>query len=94
MPVDSTEMSILCKKKQHLFRHGTYRRATTFTYALTECLNKRENAVSLNISPERHSRRVIPGFQPVRTLSDAVGPSLLINTDLLLGTAMRERNVN
>ena len=31
---------------------------------------------------ERRTKRVIPGFRPVRSLLDAVGPSLLSATDL------------
>ena len=46
---------------------------------------------------ERRTKRVIPGFRPVRSLLDAVGPSLLSATDLISGsppgTALRERYV-
>ena len=31
---------------------------------------------------ERRTKRIIPGFRPVRSLLDAVGPSLLSATDL------------
>ena len=41
MPVESSEMSIPCKNQRPL-GYGTYRRARTFTHALTKCLNKRE----------------------------------------------------
>ena len=51
-------------------------------HALTECLNKGEKAVPPDVALERRTKRVIPGFRPVRSLLDAVGPSLLSATDL------------
>ena len=46
-------------------------------------LNKREKrSISRHPALERRTKRVIPGFRPVRSLLDAVGPSLLSATDL------------
>ena len=86
MPVESTEMAIPCKN-EHFFLVWWYRGARRFTYALTERLNNRD----MDMAPERRTKRVIPGFRPVRSLLDAVGPSLLSDTDLSLGTALREK---
>ena len=54
------------------------------THALTECLKTRREkyAVPPDVALERRTKRVIPGFRPVRSLLDAVGPSLLSATDL------------
>ena len=49
--------------------YGTYRRARTFTHALTECLRK-NNAVPPDVALECRTKRVIPGFRPGRSLSD------------------------
>ena len=35
-----------------------------------------------DVALERRTKRIIPGFRPVRSLLDAVGPSLLSATDL------------
>ena len=43
---------------------------------------REKNAVPPDIALERRTKRVIPGFRPVRSLLDAVGPSLLFATDL------------
>ena len=53
------------------------------THALTECLKTRREkyAVPPDVALERRTKRVIPGFRPVRSLLDAVGPSLLSATD-------------
>ena len=51
MPVQSTEMSIPCKKNSIFFWYGTHRRARTISHALTECLNKREKC-----STSKHRR--------------------------------------
>ena len=42
----------------------------------------RKNAVPPDPALERRTKRVIPGFRPVRSLLDAVGSSLLSATDL------------
>ena len=54
------------------------------THALTECLKttREKYAVPPDVALERRTKRVIPGFWPVRSLLDAVGPSLLSATDL------------
>ena len=54
------------------------------THALKECLKTRREkyAVPPDVALERRTKRVIPGFRPVRSLLDAVGPSLLSATDL------------
>ena len=41
-----------------------------------------KNAVPPDMALERRTKRVIPGFRPVRSLLDAVGPSLLSAFDL------------
>ena len=61
---------------------ATYRRARTFGYALTEYLNERKNAVHPDVELGRRIKRVITGIRPVRSLLDAVGPSLISATDL------------
>ena len=84
IPVESTGMSIPCKN-QHPF---------LVSYVLSESQNVRtgeKNAVPPDM--ERRTKRVIPGFRPVRSLLDAVGPSPLSDTDLPPGTALREGNV-
>ena len=43
---------------------------------------REKNAVPPDMVLERRTKRVIPGFRPVRSLLDAVGPSLLSATDL------------
>ena len=43
---------------------------------------RQKNAVPPDPALERRTKRVIPGFRPVRSLLDAVGPSLLSATDL------------
>ena len=43
---------------------------------------ERKSAVPPDVALERRTKRVIPGFRPVRSLLDAVGPSLLSATDL------------
>ena len=62
------------------------------THSLTECLKTRREkyAVPPDVALERRTKRVIPGFRPVRSLLDAVGPSLLSATDSPPGTALRE----
>ena len=54
------------------------------THALTECLKTRREkyAIPPDVALECRTKRVIPGFRPVRSLLDAVGPSLLSATDL------------
>ena len=54
------------------------------THAVTECLKTRREkyAVPPDVALERRTKRIIPGFRPVRSLLDAVGPSLLSATDL------------
>ena len=54
------------------------------THALTEFLKTRPEkyAVPPDVALERRTKRVISGFRPVRSLLDAVGPSLLSVTDL------------
>ena len=75
-------MSIPCTKWTSILI-STYRRARIFTHARTVSLNKREkNAVPPDPALERRTKRVIPGSRPVRSLLDAVGPSLLSATDL------------
>ena len=65
--VQSTEMSNP-GKNQHLF-FLWYVSESQKIYACTDGM-------------ERRTKRVIPGFRPVRSLLDAVGPSLLSATDL------------
>ena len=43
---------------------------------------REKNAVPPDVALERRTKRVIPGFWLVRSLLDAVGPSLLSATDL------------
>ena len=43
---------------------------------------ERKTAVPPDMALERRTKRVIPGFRPVRSLLDAVGPSLLYATNL------------
>ena len=43
---------------------------------------REKNAVPPDPALERRTKRVIPGFRPVQSLLDAVGPSLLSATDL------------
>ena len=43
---------------------------------------REKNAVPPDMALERRTKRVIPGFRTVRSLLDAVGPSLLSATDL------------
>ena len=78
MPVESVQLKCQFLVKTSIlifFWHATYQRARTFTHARTECLNKREKR-----STSRHRRwSVVPN---VRSLLDAVGPSLLSATDL------------
>ena len=54
------------------------------THVLTECLKTRREkyAVPPDVALERHTKRVIPGFWPVRSLLDTVGLSLLSATNL------------
>ena len=64
-------------------RVSFFARLGTFTHVLTESLNKREKrSTSRHPALERRTKRVTPGFRPVRSLLDAVGPSLLSATDL------------
>ena len=85
MPVESwIEMSI-AGKDQHVkfFCQARYRRATEHLRMRWRNVWTRErNAVPPDIALERRTKRVIPGFRPVRSLLDAVGPSLLSATDL------------
>ena len=52
--------------------------------ACAEGIFERERKTQYLQTPalERRTKRVIPGFRPVRSLLDAVGPSLLSATDL------------
>ena len=80
-------LNSLSKVNQHLSifgRPGIGEAEHLGTHALTECLKTRreKNAVPPDVALERRTKRVIPGFRPVRSLLDAVGPSLLSATDL------------
>ena len=81
MPVQSTEMSIPGKRASHLamVRIGAQEH---LLMRLTDCLNKRESAVPPDVALVRRTKRNIPEFRPLRSLLDAVGPSLLCATDL------------
>ena len=53
-------------------------------YACADGMFEQERKTQYLQTPalERRTKRVIPGFRPVRSLLDAVGPSLLSATDL------------
>ena len=83
MPLESTQIPIPCKNQHVNFvdrlgmgepEHLRMRWRDVWT--------REKNAVPPDVALERRTKRVIPGFQPVRSLLDAVGPSLLSATDL------------
>ena len=59
MPVESTEMSIPCKKPASFFGMVRTGKPEHFSNALTRCVNQKDKgdplAVSLDILPERHT---------------------------------------
>ena len=92
MPIKSTEMSIAGTKKkktsQHVFfffgRLGIEEPEHLRICACADGMFKQERKTQYLQTPalERRTKRVIPGFRPVRSLLDAVGSSLLSATDL------------
>ena len=80
----STEMSIPCKNQHRQFFFYGYVTESQNIYACADGMFEQERKTQYLQTPalERRTKRVIPGFRPVRSLLDAVGPSLLSATDL------------
>ena len=91
MPIKSTEMSIAGNKKNNN-NNNKKQRVNFFgrlseshnIYACADGMFEQERKTQYLQTPalERRTKRVIPGFRPVRSLLDAVGPLLLSATDL------------
>ena len=83
MPVESKEMSMMPCKDQHLFL-VCYVTESQNIYACAYGIFQQDRKTQYLQTPvlERRTKRVIPGSRPVRSLLDAVGPSLLSATDL------------
>ena len=89
MPIKSTEMSIAGKKKKKKKtnkqnQHVNFLSRSQNICACADGMFEQERKTQYLQTPalERRTKRVIPGFRPVRSLLDAVGPSLLSATDL------------
>ena len=89
MPVESVQVKcqFLVKTSQHLnffFFFGRLRIGEPEHLRMRgrNVWTRKKNAVPPDVALERRTKRVIPGFRPVRSLLDAVGPSLLSATDL------------
>ena len=77
-----TKMSILCQN-QHLFLGMVRIREPEHLRSRWRNVWTREKkSKPPDVALERLTKRVIPGFRPVRSLLDAVGPSLLFHADL------------
>ena len=86
MPVESTEISNPCKKWSSMHLHFFGRlgigELEDLRMRWRNVWTREKIAVPPDVALERRTKRVIPGFRPVRSLLDAVGPSLLSATDL------------
>ena len=84
MPVQSTKMSIAGKSQRVIFfcRLALIGEPKHLRMRWRNLWTREKNAVPPDMALERRTKRVIPGFRPVRSLLDAVGPSLLSATDL------------
>ena len=88
MPIKSTEMSIASLKKRKKTACSFFWKARVSKsqniFACAGGMFEQERKTQYLQTPalERRTKRVIPGFRPVRSLLDAVGPSLLSATDL------------
>ena len=82
MPVQSTELSIACKNQHLYFGMVRIGEPEHFRMRWRNVWAREKNAVPPDVALERRNKRVIPGFRPVRSLLDAVGPLLLSATDL------------
>ena len=80
----STEMSIPCKNQHLNFFLGRLRIGEPGHLRMRgrNVRTRKKNAVPPDPALERRTKRVTPGLRPVRSLLDAVGPSLLSATDL------------
>ena len=86
MPVESVQLKcqFLVKTSMFFFFLERYVSESQNIYACADGMFEQERKTQYHQTPalERRTKRVIPGFRPVRSLLDAVGPSLLSATDL------------
>ena len=77
------KIKIKIKKFQHPFL-AWYVLESQDICACTDGMFEQERKIAVppDVALERRTKRVIPGFRPVRSLLDAVDPSLLSATDL------------